>query len=156
LSEYDRSYDVRVGAEKPLISGQRAFPVSGLKANPPFAAGKAIYVQRVALMAGQKFQLYQNSLACQQISILNEGGGDLVYGYGGVNLTAPVAAATPQPAGNAFEIAAGAAKLVQTEDAMNIWIGSVAGTTASIEVTGLSYPIIPTQPDVVPSPYVAR
>jgi hypothetical protein len=144
-------YDVRQPPERPLIT-PKAFQPGGLRANPPFAAGKAYYPQRINLAAGQRVQIYQNSLPCQKVTIVNEGGGDLVYGYDGVNLNTPAAGTS---ANNAFLLIATAGKTIEVDDAIHVWIGSVAGTIASVEVTGLSYPIIPTNPDLVRSPYAA-
>ena len=136
----DPSYDVRVGAERLLISGQKAFPLSGLKPNPPFAAGKAVYPSRFNLNAGQRAQIYQSSIPCQYVLVINEGGGDLIWGFDGVNLNAPGAGLS---AGNANLIASGAAERIDTDDAIHIWIGSNAGTIVSIQVGGISYVKLP-------------
>ena len=140
VAAYD--YDVRVGAERPLISGQKAFPLSGTTPNPPFAAAKAVYPSRFNLTGGQKTQIYQSSLPCQYVLLINEGGGDLLWGFAGVDLTAPAAG---QSAGNANLVASGAAERIDTDDAQNIWIGSNAGTLVSIQVGGISYLKLPGQ-----------
>jgi hypothetical protein len=138
MAQYDPTYghDIRVGAERPRVSGNVAFPLSGLTPNPPFAAGKAVYPSRFNLNAGQRQQLFQNSLPCQYVLLINEGGGDLIWGFDGVNLTGPAAGAG---AGNANLIANGAAERIDVDDAIHIWIGSVAGTLVSIQVGGISY-----------------
>jgi len=147
---YDPSYDIRQPAERPLISGGKAFPLPGAPANPPFAAGKIVSPIRYALGGGQKLPVQQQSFPCQQVTIVNEGGGDLVYGFNGVNLNTPTSGS---PASNAFEIPNGAGKQILVSDAVNIWIGSVAGTLVSVEITGLSYTVNPSNPDAIPSPY---
>jgi hypothetical protein len=122
----------------PTLPTMKPFPLVSAEQNAPFAPGKAVAVQRILLAAGGKFQLSQVSFACQKVTLVNEGGGDLAYGLnGGVNLSAPAVGA---PAGNAFEIASGAGKDVWVEDAQLVWIGSVAGTTISVEITGISGP----------------
>jgi hypothetical protein len=124
-------YDARPYDMRPLISGQRAFPLAATTTpNPPFAAAKTINFISGVIAAGAKVQPYQNSLSCQSIVIANVGFGDLIGGYDGVNLTG----AGP----NAFVIPAGAGLVVPTEDAIHLWLGSVAGTVFSLMVVGLS------------------
>jgi hypothetical protein len=105
--------------------------------NMPFAPAKAWYPLRVAVGAGNanRVQPYQNSLACQSIIVLNEGGGDLLVGNKGVSLSAP-AAGQSQPA---FSVPALLSITIPIEDASYLWLGSVAGTTASVGVIGPSF-----------------
>ena len=119
------------------------FPLTSQTVNPPFAAANVVALQRLTLAAFGKAQLYINQFPCQKVTLLNEGGGDLVYGINGVNLATPTAGNT---AGNCFEIANGAAKDIWVSDASALWVASVAGTTVSIEVTGLSGPARPGGP----------
>jgi hypothetical protein len=133
-------YDVRDTPERPLISGQKAFPLSGMTPNPPFAAGKQVFPSRFNLAAAGKAQVYQSSLPCQYVLLINEGGGDLLWGFDGVNTTAPAAGARTD---NANLIASGAAERIDMDDAIHLWIASVAGTLVSIQVGGISFVKVP-------------
>ena len=61
----------------------------------------------------------------------------MVYGINGVNLNTP---AVGNLVGNGFEIPAGAGKDVWVNDASSLWIGSIAGSIASVEISGISGP----------------
>jgi len=139
VSPYRRSSPIDIN---PPFTIQKPFPLQGTTAQPAFAPALVIAVGRVSLAALAKYQLYQNSFPCQKVTILNEGGGDLVYGINGVNLNVPTG--TPPAAsaivGNAFRLVSGAAKDVWVDDAMYLWVGSVAGTLMSFEISGTSIP----------------
>ncbi len=130
---YDpRGVDMRVPE-----AGLVPFPVAGSAPNAPFAPGKTWIPQRILLGAGSanKRQIYQNPTPCQKVVVQNEGAGDLIVGNQGLSLAAPTA-------GNptaAFNVAVGAALTIEVEDASQIWIGSVAGTTVSVALMGSSY-----------------
>jgi len=115
----------------------QAFPLQGQTSQPAFAPALVIAVGRGRIAALGKLQLYNNTFPCQKVLLLNEGAGDLVWGINGVNLNAP---ALGQVVGNGFLLVAGAAKDIWVNDAQYIWVGSVAGTLLSFEVTGTSIP----------------
>lgn len=135
-------------------AGLAAFPSGAPVApNMPFAPGKTWYPQRILLAAASKVQVSQNPLACQKVIVLNEGigspaAGDLIVGNQGVSLNPPTAN-NPQPA---FSIPVGASLTIEVQDASQVWLGSVAGTIASIATIGASYTAGPQITQVSP-PY---
>jgi hypothetical protein len=129
------SYDPRPYDMRPAISGQKPMQIapSGPNINPPFGPAKSWIAGRANLPANGKGQLVQNTLACQKVVIINDGGGDLIVGPSGLSLNAP-ALGTETPGGN---VAVGAGVVIEIEDASLIWAGSNAGTFVTYYIMGL-------------------